>query len=277
MQDISCLGQCSMTVALPILSVCGLETCILPTMVLSTHTGGLGEPVRRDLTADIMPIAEHWQRQDICFDGICVGYLGKAQQARMVGDIAQRLLSDGGLLIVDPAVADHGKLYGGIDERCVEEMKQLCHRADVILPNITEACLLAGIPYHQPQSEMQVHVLLDALEQQYGGNIVLTGVELEPGQIGFALRCGGEDRIYQRARVGKAYHGIGDMFAAVFTGAAMQARDMFDAAVLAAEFTARVAAVTFADPAHGYGTKFETVLPWLVDQLQKNVEKSASM
>ncbi len=272
-QDISCLGQCSATVALPILSACGLETCILPTMVLSTHTGGLGTPVRRDLTADILPIADHWQSQGIRFDSIYAGYLGKAQQAQLVGDVAQRLLLDGGHLIVDPAVADNGKLYGGIDESCVEAMKALCRQADVILPNITEACLLAGVAYHQPQSEAEVSTLLDALESQYGGTILLTGISLAPADTGFALRCGGENRFYQRPRVGASYHGTGDMFAAVFTGAVMQGWDIYDAAVLAAEFTARVAAATFADPAHAYGTKFETVLPWLMDQMQKKVEK----
>lgn len=272
-QDISCLGQCSAAVALPILSACGLETCLLPTMVLSTHTGGLGTPVRRDLTADLLPIADHWQSQGVTFDGICVGYLGKAQQARMVADIAARLLAEEGMLIVDPAMADHGRYYSGIDAQCVEAMKQLCLRAEIILPNITEACFLSGMEYHQPSTEEDVRILLDALENQYGATVVLTGVELQPGQIGFALRVHGKDTFYQRPSVGKAYHGTGDQFAAVFSGAVLQGKTCYEAAVLAAEFTARVAAETFAAPAHAYGTKFELALPWLVEQMQNSVEK----
>ena len=266
-QDLSCLGQCSATVALPILSACGLETCLLPTMVLSTHTGGLGTPVRRDLTDDILPISDHWQSQGISFDGICVGYLGKANQAKLVSDIARRLLAKEGLLIVDPAVADHGKYYSGIDESCIHAMKELCRQADVILPNLTEACFLADVTYHEPSTKEEVGTLLEMLETQYGGTVVLTGVELQPGHTGFALRCNGKDSIYQRPRVGKSYHGTGDMFTAVFSGALLQGRTSFDAAVLAAEFVARAAENTFREPAHAYGVKFETALPWLIQQL----------
>ncbi len=269
-QDISCLGQCSMAVALPILSLCGLETCMLPTMVLSTHTGGLGTPVRRDLTEDIMPIAAHWQQQGITFDGICVGYLGKAQQARMVAEVAGKLTA--GPLVVDPAMADHGRLYSGIEEDCVQAMKVLCRQADVILPNLTEACLLADCAYREPDSEKAVSSLLDALENQYGGTILLTGVSLRAGNTGFALRSGGQDCFYQRLRVGGNYHGTGDMFTAVFSGALLRGWNSYDAAALAAEFVARVAEITSADPAHAYGTKFELVLPWLAQQMQKKVE-----
>lgn len=268
-QDISCLGQCSMTVAMPILSVCGLETCILPTMVLSTHTGGLGTPVRHDLTEDIPLMAEHWLQQGITFDCITVGYLGKARQARLVADAARKLLANQGKLIVDPAMADHGKLYSGIAPDCVEEMKLLCRQADVILPNLTEACLLTETAYHDDWTKEQISALLAALEKEYGGTIVLTGVSFTPDDTGFALRCGGVDQIYQRKRVGKAYHGTGDMFSSVLTGAVMQEWEVFDAAVLAAEFVARAAEETFRAPAHAYGVKFELVLPWLMEQLQK--------
>ena len=268
-QDISCLGQCSMTVALPILSACGLETCVLPTMVLSTHTGGLGTPVRRDLTDDIPLMAEHWLQQGMDFDCITVGYLGKARQANMVADLFEKLLSQQGILVVDPAMADHGKLYSGIAPDCVEAMKFLCRRADVILPNLTEACLLADVAYQSEWTQESVSALLTVLEEKYGGTILLTGVSFAPYDTGFALRCGGEDRFYQRKRVGKSYHGTGDMFSAVFTGGVMQEMDVFDAAVLAAEFVARAAEATFVNPAHRYGVKFETVLPWLMETLKE--------
>ncbi len=266
-QDLSCLGQCSAAVAQPILSVCGCEAVLLPTMLLSTHTGGLGTPVRRDLTEDMLPVADHWQQQGISFDGICVGYLGKAQQARMVAEIADKMTV--GPLIVDPAMADHGRLYRGIEEDCVEAMKTLCRQADVILPNVTEACLLAGESCREPDSRQDYTRLLAALEARYGDAILLTGVSLSPEQTGFALRCGGQDRYYQRPRVGGGYHGTGDQFAAVFSGALLRGWEMYDAAVLAAEFVARVAENTAAAPAHAYGTRFEGVLPWLAQQMNQ--------
>lgn len=268
-QDISCLGQCSATVALPILSACGHETCILPTMVLSTHTGGLGTPTRRDLTGDLLPIAEHWKQQGIDFDCIYAGYLGKPQQVQMVAQIADRLLRPGGKLIVDPAMADHGKLYSGISPEYVEEMKALCRRADVILPNLTEGCMLSGLAYRPQLSQKETERLLARLERGYGGTMVLTGAAFREGETGFALHKGGVSRSYSRPLVGKSYHGTGDMFASVFTGALLQDWDVFDAAVLAAEFVARAVENTYHNPAHEYGVKFETALPWLVEQLLK--------
>lgn len=261
-QDISCLGQCSMTVALPILSACGHETCVLPTMVLSTHTGGLGTPHRRDLTADLLPVAEHWRSLGIRFDCILAGYLGRAEQVRMVARLAEELLVPHGKLIIDPAMADHGKLYGGITPDCVEEMKTLLPSADVILPNGTEGCLLADLPMDTPAEQ-----IVARLEERYHTAVLLTGVGSREGETGFLLRKAGQTVRYSRPLVGGAYHGTGDMFAAVFTGALMQGWNEADAAVLAAEFVARVAENTFSNPAHPYGTKFETALPWLIMQL----------
>lgn len=267
-QDISCLGQCSTTVALPILSVCGMETCILPTMILSAHTGGLGTPHRRDLTADMMPFAAHWQQQGVLFDGILVGYLGKPQQVQPVVDISRRLLSPMGKLIVDPAMADHGKLYSGIGGDCVEELKNLCRRADVILPNLTEGYLLAGSPYEEKPSRHEVERLMEILKNRFGGTVLLTGVGLAPGETGFALGDGSVTRFYHCPMVGDNYHGTGDMFAAVFAGAYLQGKCAYDAAVLAAEFVAQVAQFTVQDPAHAYGTRFEKALPWLAKQME---------
>ena len=139
-QDISCLGQCSMTVALPILSACGQETVILPSAVLSTHTGGFTKPHIRDLTEDLPGIQAHWLREGIRFDAIYTGYLGSIRQIGMVADMMDTLPVPGGKIIVDPAMADHGKLYSGFDAAYVEAMKALCAKADVLLPNLTEAC-----------------------------------------------------------------------------------------------------------------------------------------
>ena len=148
-QDISCLGQCSLTAALPILSACGFETCILPSALLSTHTGGFSGYTFRDLTDDIPRIRQHWQKEGIRFDAVYTGYLAGARQIDEVLDLIGALLAPGGMVAVDPAMADHGRLYAGFDEAFAAAMKKLCAAADIILPNITEACFLTGVPYRE--------------------------------------------------------------------------------------------------------------------------------
>lgn len=143
-QDISCVGQCSLTVALPIISACGVETCILPSAVLSTHTGGFTGYTFRDLTDDMPAISAHWQKEGILFDAVYTGYLGSARQIDMVKELFTTVLRDGGLRIVDPAMADNGKLYPGFDGAFAARMAELCGCADVVLPNITEACMMTG-------------------------------------------------------------------------------------------------------------------------------------
>ena len=145
-QDISCVGQCSTTVAMPILSACGHETCILPTAILSTHTGGFSKPVVTNLVAGGDRMWRHWQQEGIRFDAILTGYLGSIAAVEVACDIAGALLAENGVLIVDPAMADHGKLYSGFDGEYVAAMEKLCRKADILLPNITEAAMLTCNP-----------------------------------------------------------------------------------------------------------------------------------
>ena len=264
-QDISCVGQCSMTVAMPILSACGHETCILPTAVLSTHTGGFGKPVIRHLDDALVSMAEHWISQEIRFDAILVGYLGKVDTIRAVGAIVRRLLSPGGMLIVDPAMADHGKLYAGFDQEYVREMTQLCLEADIMLPNLTEAAMMADLPCPDAQDSSAIAQLLSQLG---GRDVVLTGVSTALGNTGAAVRESGTVSFCCHERVERSFHGTGDMFAACFTGALMQDWSAVSAAQLAGEFTLRAIRETIAAPAHWYGVKFEPVLPWLSSRFQ---------
>ena len=141
-QDISCVGQCSLTVALPILSACGMENCILPSAVLSTHTAGFSGFTVRDLTEDIPGIAAHWRKEGIAFDAIYTGYLGSTKQIEYIEDFFKTVAAPGCVKIVDPAMADHGKLYAGFDMAYAMAMAKLCKKADVILPNLTESCLM---------------------------------------------------------------------------------------------------------------------------------------
>ena len=195
-QDISCFGQCSLTVALPILSAAGLETVILPSAVLSTHTAGFTGFTVRDLTEDIPGIAAHWRKENISFDAVYTGYLGSREQIADVKDIFATLLRDGGLTIVDPAMADNGKLYPAFDADYVEAMKTLAFSADLILPNITEACFLTGLEYRTVYDEAYIEALLDALSARGARGIVLTGVGYREGRTGVVVQSGGERRYY---------------------------------------------------------------------------------
>lgn len=265
-QDISCVGQCSMTVAMPILSACGHETCILPTAILSTHTGGFGKPVIHKITTEIDSFWQHWHSQGITFDAILVGYLGSLEAIACADRIAQHLLAPDGLLIVDPAMADHGKLYSGFDEAYAEAMKSLCCRADIMLPNLTEAAMMTGMPWKESWNETEIRELLGELG---GRNVVLTGVGFYPEETGAALRFDGEISFHHHKRIPQNYHGTGDMFAACFTGALMQGATASEAVDIAAEFTYRSIQATYENPAHWYGVKFEKILPWLAETLQK--------
>ncbi len=264
-QDISCIGQCSMTVALPVLAACGHEACILPPAILSTHTGGFGKPVVQNLTDSMAGIREHWLSQGITFDLICTGYLGSIKAIEETKRIIDTMLTPGGTVIVDPAMADHGKLYSGFDNAYAEAMKELCSMADVVLPNITEAAMMTGMPYREEYDADDIRVVL---EKMPGKDVLLTGVGFEPGKTGFALRTGGEVLFRHHDRVEKNYHGTGDLFAAAFAGTLASGKSLLDAAELAAEFTLRAIRNTFDAPAHWYGVKFETALPYLMEMLQ---------
>lgn len=270
MQDISCIGQCSMTVAMPILSVCGHEVCILPSKLLSTHTGGFGKPEVRDLSGSLADICAHWQQAGITFDAIYTGYLGSVEAIEAAGMIMDTMLAPGGKIIIDPAMADHGKLYSGFDEKYARAMIRLCDKADVILPNITEAAMMTGLTYQQEFEESYITRLLDGLKDR---NVILTGVGYTPEETGAAVQCGGCRMHYPHQKIGKSYHGTGDIFAACFTGAWMQGLELFDAVKVAADFTFRCIENTYREPAHWYGVKFETALPDLLRMLSEYQRK----
>ena len=264
-QDISCVGQCSMTVALPILSACGHEVCILPTAILSTHTGGFGKPAIVHTENVLEPVWRHWQENAITFDAILVGYIGNIRGVEIVGQIADNLLSANGLLIVDPALADHGKVYTGLDGDYVQAMQQLCRRADIILPNVTEAAMFSGCEYREDLNETYVNRVLEKLAHPC---VVLTGIGYGEGETGVILLREGRVTHYSHRKMQQNYHGTGDMFAACFTGALMQGKTMQEAVRIGADFVCRSIENTAANPAHWYGVKFETALPELIRDLE---------
>ena len=264
MQDISCVGQCSTTVAFPILSVCGHETCIFPTAVLSTHTGGFGKPVVVHLDEQLDAFRKHWKENQITFDAILVGYLGSEAAIDVAEAVIDEMLSPGGISIVDPAMADHGKRYSGLSEAYAEKMEQLCRKADIILPNVTEAAMFSGMEFREQVDPEYIGQLLDQLQHSC---VVMTGVGYREGETGIMLRDGKTDTHITHNRVDRNFHGTGDMFAACFVGALMQGKTKPEAIRIAGDFVLQSILNTVEAPVHWYGVKFETALPKLIQML----------
>lgn len=267
-QDISCVGQCSLTVALPILSACGLETCVLPSAVLSTHTGGFTGYTFRDLTEDMPAIKDHWVKEGITFSAIYTGYLGSAKQIDYVADIFDTTAASDCVKVVDPAMADNGKLYYGFDDAFVEAMKGLSAKADYLLPNITEACFLTGMEYRTEYDLAYVEELLHKLTATGCKNIILTGVTYAPDKTGVVVYEDGRYRYYEHVKLSNSCHGTGDIYASAFTGALMSGKSAFEAAGIAADYTVECIRVTAEEENHWYGAKFEPVLYKLIEALR---------
>ena len=256
-QDISCVGQCSLTVALPILSACGIETAILPSAVLSTHTAGFSGFTCRDLTDDMPGIAAHWKKENISFDAIYTGYLGSTKQIDFVKDIFHNLLKSGAPTFVDPAMADNGKLYPAFDNDYVKAMVSLVAEADYILPNITEACFLTGVEYKESFDQAYIETLLKRLTSIGAKTVILTGVGYTEGRTGVVVYENGQYRYYEHKRISKGCHGTGDVYASAFVGARICGKSTYDAAKIAADYTVACIENTQGDANHWYGVNFE--------------------
>ena len=266
-QDISCVGQCSLTVALPILSACGLETCVLPSAVLSTHTAGFTGYTFRDLTEDIPGIREHWCKENIRFDGIYTGYLGSTRQISLVQEIFATCGTENCLKIVDPAMADNGNLYPGFDMPYVEAMKTLCADADYVVPNITEACFLTGVGYQEEYDRAYIDSLLAGLTALGCRNIILTGVSYAAGRTGVVVQENGVYAYYEHEKLPNSCHGTGDIYASALVGAMLRGKTAYEAAKIAAEYTMDCIRTTAQVPNHWYGAAFEPVLGNLIRAL----------
>jgi len=276
-QDISCVGQCSLTVALPIISACGIETCILPSAVLSTHTGGFKGFTFRDLADDMPAIMNHWLKEGISFDAVYTGYLGSKKQIEYVGEIMDKLLAKDGLRIVDPAMADNGKLYPGFDAEFAKAMGTLCGKADMILPNITEASLITGMDFKPTgdYDESYILSLCARLAALGAKTVILTGVGYNDDKFGVAVydSYSGKIKYYFHQKISKSSHGTGDVYSSAFTGAVMRGLSVYDAAKLAADFTVECLLKTIGDESHWYGVKFEKAMPMLVNKLNRETEE----
>lgn len=278
-QDISCVGKCSLTVASPIISACGIETCVLPSAVLSNHTGEhFSACTFRDLTDDIPGILRQWEKEGIFFDVIQSGYLGSVRQIAWVKKIMESRLTDGGLRIVDPAMGDNGKLYRGFDAEFVKRMSDLCGCADIILPNLTEACFMTGTEYcNGATSPSALCLLIEKLRERGAKTVVLKGISFPEGKLGNAIfdEKTGDVRYYFTDRIGESRHGTGDCFAAAFTGALMRGADIYEASVIATDFVVESILQTEKDPIPSYGVRFEKALPMLSNRLRNGKSSAA--
>jgi pyridoxine kinase len=270
-QDISCFGKCSLTVALPLLSAMGIETVILPTAVLSTHTLFKGFTCK-DLSDQLKPITDHWKQEGITFDAICTGYLGTEEEIDTVIDIIRTFRNENTLVFVDPAMGDNGKLYPVFDVHYAKKNADLCAVADIADPNITEGSYLTGLPYRETYTEDYVKEMLSALAALGTKMPILTGVSLSEGKTGAM----GYDTVkkeyffYQNEKIPAAYHGTGDIFSSVLAGAFVLGIDRTEALKIAADYTADTIAETVKDPADPwYGVNFEATIPQLVDSLKQ--------
>lgn len=270
-QDISCFGKCSLTVALPILSAMGIETVILPTAVLSTHTL-FKDFTCRDLSDQLRPITGHWKKEGITFDAIYTGYLGTEEEIDTVIDIIDEFRNENTLVFVDPAMGDNGKLYPAFNEHYAKKNADLCAVADIADPNITEAAYLTGLPYKESYDEGYVKELLLALADIGTKTPILTGVSLSGGKTG-AMGYDSESREffqYQNDRIPAAYHGTGDIFSSVLAGAFVLGSDRTVALKIAADYTAGTITETLRNPENPwYGVDFEATIPELIEALNR--------
>ncbi|MBR2043603.1 MAG: pyridoxamine kinase [Clostridia bacterium] len=268
--DISCFGKCSLTVALPILSACGAECAVIPTAVLSTHTGGFSGFTFRDLTEDILPVASHWRSEGITADVFYTGYLGSNKQAEIVKRTIEMLRTSASLVIVDPAMADFGKLYTGFSDDFPLAMLSLCQCAEIIVPNITEACMLTGMEYKEgPYSEEYIEILIRRTADLTGASVVLTGVCFDDRRIGAAICEKGDIKYALTRRIPAVYHGTGDVFASAMTGALINDRSLQAAVQIAVNFTRECIEKTLEEnPEREYGVNFESAIPELFKVLE---------
>lgn len=261
-QDISCFGQCSLTVASPVISACGIETCVLPSAVLSTHTMGFDGYTCTDLTQDMRDISRHWARENINFDAIYSGYLADARQIEIVKELFANRLNEDGVRIVDPVMGDFGEMYPAFDSAFADTMRGLCAHADIILPNITEACLLAGERYRESYDEAFVKKLAKDLLRLGVKKVVITGVSYSQESTGVAVFDESKDFYYSHRRINRSCHGTGDLFSSAFTGALLSGQSEERAACIAADFILKCIDNTPAS--HWYGVRFESCLSSLM-------------
>ncbi|MBE6508299.1 MAG: pyridoxamine kinase [Methanobrevibacter sp.] len=270
-QDISCYGQCSITVALPIISAFGIETAVLPSAILSTHTSGFTGYTVRDLTEDLPAILKHWEQEEIFFDAIYTGFIGSIEQFEYIKDIIDSRLKPDGKVFVDPAMADHGEFYNGFDQDFADKMGELCKIGDYVLPNTTEACYLLHKPWKEEFTKEEMLEIANELSEFTKKHVILKGDTHKEGKLGMIVLDkdeSSEPTFVFNDKVDHVSHGTGDVFASAFVGATLSGKSPEDSAKVAGEFTKKALEETIDDPSHSYGVKFERVIPYIPELMK---------
>ncbi len=268
--DISCIGRCSLTVALPLLSAAGMETCVLPTAVLSTQTGGMTDFTFHDLTSEMHPITAHWNTLGRRFDIIYSGYLGSIAQVKLVEEITREFKTENALVVVDPVMADHGEYYSMMTPEFVGEMRKLIKNADIITPNLTEAAFLLDLPYHPHPNREEVETLLRGLSSLGAKKVVITGISFEENKLGAAAYDSETDEIsYAFTDLARGiFHGTGDVFCSTLIAAIVNGKTLRKATEIAMDITFRAIKRTLAAGTDlRFGVQFELELPTLMKKL----------
>lgn len=269
-QDISCVGKCSLTVALPIISAMGIETAVIPTAVLSTHTA-FKNFTYRDLSSDLPEIAKHWKQEKFDFDGIYTGYLGSIEQIDMLKEFFKDFKTDNNFIFIDPVMADNGKLYTGFDQKFALEMKGLCKMADVIVPNLTEASYMLEREYKENYAEEEIKEMLIELSELGPKQVILTGVSFKENELGVMSynKDTKEFFSYFREKIPAKYHGTGDIFASTLVGALVNNNSLEEALKIAVEYVWKTINDTYiTNKEDAYGVNFESKIAYLIDRIK---------
>ena len=269
-QDISCVGKCSLTVALPIISAMGIETAVIPTAVLSTHTA-FKNFTYRDLTNDLPKIASHWKQEKFNFDGIYTGYLGSIEQIDMLKEFFKQFKTSENFIFIDPVMADNGELYAGFDTNFVKEMKELCKTADIIVPNLTEASYMLETEYKENYSEEEIKHMLIKLSNLGPKYVVLTGVSFKDNELGVMSYNKETNKFftYFKEKVPAKYHGTGDIFASTLVGAITNNNTIEEGLKIAVDYVWETINDTYkTNKEDAYGVNFETKIPYLINRIK---------
>ena len=266
-QDISCVGKCSLTVALPIISSMGVECQILPTSLLSTHTA-FSSFSFLDLTDEMDVILKQFELNGFSFDSLYSVYLGSIRQIDMLTRIIEKYKTEDNYVVIDPVMGDYGKLYKGFDINFAKKMFSLCKKADIIIPNLTEACYMLDVPYKEEMNQEEIEHILNRFKEEGIKNVLLTGVSFEPNKLGIALSTSEGIKYHFNDKIDAKFHGSGDIFASTFVGGLMNGKSMFDAAVLASKYVCESIICTLKEENHNtYGLNFEQAIHYLVKNM----------
>lgn len=269
-QDVSCVGKCSLTVTLPIISAMGVECSILPTAVLSTHTM-FKNFTCCDLTSEVEPILNHFKTENMEFDALYTGYLASKEQIDLMKKLFRDFKTENNFTFCDPAMADNGKLYAAFDMNFAKYMASLCAEADIIIPNITEAAFMTDSEYKTEYGEAYIKDLLLKLSAMGSKIVVITGVSFKEGETGAMAydKLNGEFFYYSHKKQVKSYHGTGDIFSSAFIGALVRGKNYKEAIKIAADFTSECIRLTIEDKSNPwYGVNFEEALPKLIESIK---------